>query len=169
VLIFPTLTWPKLPSTLCLWRFLQYTVYRTKPRALEKLREETEKPCAFIPADTLATVSSALGRKTLKCLNPNGQKFDNLLQLNTFVALSFWTYKIWIINKVFKQIFRTRKCAYTFEPLRKSSCCSLELRYKDDSFKSRSGYSLSSKWVSVVLSFWAYDWLQHSNRPRLPA
>jgi hypothetical protein len=84
-------------------------------------------------------------------------------------ASHFWVYKTWITHKIFKQVFCTRKCIYIFGPLCKSSGYALELYSKDTSFESRSSYWLSSKRVFVIFSLWANDWLEHSNRPRLPS
>jgi hypothetical protein len=47
---------------------LKEVVCRRKPPTLETLWEETEKSCAIIPLDTLATVSRAILLRTEKCL-----------------------------------------------------------------------------------------------------
>jgi hypothetical protein len=57
-------------------------IYRSKPTTLGALEEETEKSCADIPVANLATVTSAPVRRTQKCLQANGGRFEHLLQFN---------------------------------------------------------------------------------------
>jgi hypothetical protein len=105
-------------------------VYRRKSQTLETVREESGISCAAIPVDTLATVARALVHRNQKRLQANGGRFQHVFQFSMCCIL-FRGYQIWIMNKLFQQIFCALKCAYIFwAPLYNSD--SLEQRSCSD-------------------------------------
>ena len=58
---------------------VKQVVYRRKLATLEVLREEIETACAAIHVDSLVDVAQAVVRHNQKCLDANGNHFEQLL------------------------------------------------------------------------------------------
>jgi hypothetical protein len=54
-------------------------VYCRKLATLAVLREEIETACTAIHVDTLINIAQAVARHNLKCLDADGNHFENLL------------------------------------------------------------------------------------------
>ncbi|XP_053434088.1 uncharacterized protein LOC128576103 [Nycticebus coucang] len=79
VVEFPPRSPDLTPLDFYLWGTLQDAVCHRKPATLVELREEIERVCAAIEADTLVSVAQAVLLRNQKCLDVGGNHFEHLL------------------------------------------------------------------------------------------